>query len=65
MTREEKLEEALRKLIEACDRGKIVTKPGCGVGGQTIEANYRASNINGVCAWTVEEARAVLEGWDD
>jgi hypothetical protein len=58
------LEDALRKLIAACDRGRVVTKPGCGIGGMTLEANLRGSNINGVDAWTVELAREVLEKGD-
>jgi hypothetical protein len=59
------LEDALRKLIAACDRGRVVPKPGCGIGGMTLEANLRGSNINGVDAWTVEEAREVLERSDE
>lgn len=55
------LEDALRKLVDACDRGRVVTKPGCGIGGMTLDANLRGSNINGVDAWTVEEAREILE----
>ena len=59
------LENALRKLIAACDRGRVVPKPGCGIGGMTLEANLRGSNINGVDAWIVEEAREVLEKHDE
>lgn len=56
----DRLREALERLIAACDRGRVVTKPGCGIGGMTLEANLRASNINGVSASAVEEARAAL-----
>ena len=55
-----RLRDALTKLLEACDRGRIVPKPGYGIGGMTLDANLRASNINGVSAWEVEGARAVL-----
>jgi len=55
-----RLREALERLIAACDRGRVVTKPGCGIGGMTIDANLRASNINGVSASAVEDARAAL-----
>ena len=51
--------EALERLIEACDRGRQVSKPGAGVSGMTIEAQTRAMCINGVDAWTVEEAREI------
>lgn len=55
------LEWALGSLIAACDRGRRVTKPGCDTGGQTIEANIKASCVNGVDAWAIEEARDTLE----
>lgn len=57
---EAKLREALERLIAACDRGRVVTKPGCGIGGMTLKENLRASNINGVSASAVEDARAAL-----
>lgn len=58
--RNKELEVALLNLIEACDAGKIVSKPGaCGM---TIEAQTRHSWINRVEAWSVEEARAALGG---
>ena len=53
--------EALEKLIAACRAGRLVPKPGSGVCGMTIEAQTRASNINGVDAWAVEEAQAVID----
>lgn len=56
----EKLSYALEKLISACDAGRTVLKPGCAVGGQTVEANIRATVINGVDAWAVEEARQTI-----
>ena len=56
------LREALGSLIAACDRGRTVPKPGMGACGMTIEAQTRASCINGVDAWAVEEARAALTG---
>lgn len=59
------LENALRSLIAACDRGRVVPKPGCGIGGMTLEANLRGSIINGVDAWTVEVAREILEKSDE
>ena len=52
--------EALSAVLTACDRGRLAVRPGCGVGGMTIEANLKASVINGVSAWEVEEARAAL-----
>lgn len=57
---ERDLREALANLIGACDGGRRLTKPGCGAGGMTIDANIRAMQINGVDAWAVEEAREVL-----
>ena len=56
----EKLSAALDKLIAACDAGRQIIKPGCGVGGQTVEATIRATMINGVDAWAVEEARQTI-----
>lgn len=53
------LREALGKVLEACDRGRMVPKPGGGACGMTIEAQTRASCIHGVDAWPVEEAREV------
>jgi hypothetical protein len=52
--------EAFKSLLEACDKGRMVPRPGCGAGGQTIEANIKASVLNGVPAWPVEEARDAL-----
>lgn len=53
------LREALGKVLEACDRGRMVPKPGGGACGMTIEAQTRACCIHGVAAWPVEEAREV------
>jgi hypothetical protein len=53
----ERLREALRSLIAACDAGKLIE---LGVGGMTLEAQLRRSIINGVSAFAVEEARAAL-----
>lgn len=58
----ERLREALRKLISACDAGQIKET---GVGGMTIEAQIKRSTINGVSAWAVEEAREVFDGTTD
>jgi hypothetical protein len=55
-----KLHHSLDNLIAACDAGKQILRPGCAVGGQTIEANVRAMMINGVDAWAVEEARQTI-----
>lgn len=57
--REAALVEALGNLIAACDEGRTV--PRGGACGMTIEAQIRASVINGVPAWPVEEARDVLD----
>lgn len=55
-----RLRDVSTALIDACDKGRPAPRPGCGVGGMTVEANIRASVINGVSAWAVEEARAAL-----
>ncbi len=56
----ERLREALTRLVAACDNGRRSIKPGCGVGGMTIEANIKGEQISGIDAWAVEEARAAL-----
>jgi hypothetical protein len=58
----ERIHEALGKLISACDAGQIKEN---GIGGMTIEAQIKRSTINGVSAWAVEEARQILEGTKD
>jgi|GEM_PF-2749436 len=55
----ERLREALRSLIAACDSGKHV--PIFGVSGITHEAMLKNGVINRVPAWPVEEARAALK----
>lgn len=55
--------EALESLIAACDRGRMVLKPGAGVCGMSIDAQTRASCINGVDAWPVEEAREAYDAF--
>ncbi len=55
-----RLRDVSTALIDACDKGRLAPRPGCGVGGMTVEANIKASVINGVSAWSVEEARAAL-----
>lgn len=55
-----RLRDALGELILACDRGRVVTKPGLGICGMTIDAQMRASCVNGVELLAVEEARAAL-----
>ena len=57
----EQLERALRDLIAACDKGRMVPKPGHRVQGMDVNNNVRCSNLHGVDAWAVEEARAALE----
>lgn len=52
-----RLREALEKVISACDAGRLVSR---GAGGMTIEAQIRNSVYNGVPAWSIEEARAIL-----
>jgi hypothetical protein len=51
------LATAADELLAACDRGRMVVKPGCGVGGMSVEANIRGSVINGVDAWPAEALR--------
>lgn len=53
--------EKVGALLQACDRGRLVPKSGMGACGMTIEAQTRASCINGVDAWPVEEAREAVE----
>jgi hypothetical protein len=58
MTDKEKLDkllEAVKPIIPAASMARIVTKPGCGVGGQTIDANIRSSMYNGFDAWVVQD----------
>ena len=55
------LEEALKLVMDAVDKARLVPKPGCGAGGQTIEANIRESDYLRVDAWQIECARAVLD----
>lgn len=50
----------LQSVLDACDQGRMVPRPGCGIGGMTIEANIRGSVYNNVPAWPIEEARAAL-----
>lgn len=52
--------ETLRSVINACDEGRMIPRPGYGVGGMTIEANIRGSVFTNVPAWPIEEARATL-----
>lgn len=49
--------EALRLVTDACDQGKMVS---LGAGGMSIYAQIRNSAYQGVPAWPIEEARAVL-----
>jgi len=49
--------EALRSVLGACDQGHMVSG---GAGAMSIEANIRGSKYNGVPAWPIEEARAIL-----
>lgn len=58
--RAERMAGALRKVLAACDEGRMMPKPGHGAGGMTIEANIRGSVYTGVPAWPIEEARAAL-----
>ena len=62
------LEAAIDKVLVAVSQSKMVPKPGCGVGGQSIDANIRGSDYLRVDAWSIEElrdARAALEKKDD
>ena len=54
-------EDALRAVRVAVDKGRMVPKPGCGVGGMTIDANLRGSNYTGISAWEIEQALAALD----
>ena len=56
----DRLREALTWVMAAIDKARLVPKPGCGVGGQTIEANIKGSVYHGVDAWPIECARAAL-----
>ena len=56
------LEEALSAVRVAVDKGRMVPKPGCGVGGMTIDANLRGSNYMGISVWEIEQALTVLDG---
>lgn len=56
------LEEALTSVLDACDQGRMIPKPGSSIGGMTIDANIRGSVYIGVPAWPIEEARAALTG---
>ena len=52
-----RLREAMVSVLDACDQGRMVER---GVGGMTIEAQFRRSVYNGIPAWPIEEARAAL-----
>ena len=52
------LEAALSRLIQVCDDGRHFTEHA--TGGQTIETNLRATLINRVSSWEVEQARNIL-----
>jgi hypothetical protein len=52
-------ENALRAVLNACDQGRMIHRPGAG--GMTIEANIRCSIYTGVPAWPIEEAREFLD----
>lgn len=52
--------EGLRCAIEACDKGRMIPRPGCGISGMTVEENIRVSIYTSVPAWPIEEARATL-----
>jgi hypothetical protein len=54
------LERAAQAVVDACDRARMAPRPGCGIGGQTIDANLRASVYHGVDAWPVEELRSAI-----
>jgi len=54
----ERKDVALRKLIEACTNGRLVS---LGASGMTIEAQFRNSVYNGVNAWAVAEAEEALD----
>jgi hypothetical protein len=58
------LVEALKTVIDACDQGRMIPRPGSGVGGMTIDANIRGSVYTNVAAWPIEEARAALAAWE-
>ena len=49
---------SLASVLQACDEGRMVAR---GAGGMTIDAQIRRSVINGVPAWPIEEARALLD----
>lgn len=49
---------SLASVLQACDEGRMVER---GAGGMTIDAQIRRSVINGVPAWPIEEARALLD----
>ena len=52
--------DALQSVINACDQGRMIPRPGHGAGGMTIEANVKGSIYTGVPAWPIEEARTAL-----
>ena len=56
----DEVERALDAVFASCDRAGMVPRPGCGVGGMTIEANIRGSIYRWVDAWPIEEARSAL-----
>lgn len=56
----DEVEKALEEVFSSCDRSGMVPRPGCGVGGMTIEANIRGSIYRWVDAWPIEEARSAL-----
>jgi hypothetical protein len=59
-TKLEKAVGALASVIDACNEGRIIPRPGCGIGGMTIEANIKGSMYTGVPAWPIEEALITL-----
>lgn len=62
--REKALVEALRSVLNACDQGRMIPRPGCGAGGMTIEANSKGSVYTMVPAWPIETARDTLATWE-
>ena len=49
---------ALKDVLSACDKGRMVSR---GICGMTFEAKIRNIVINGIPAWPIEEARALIE----
>lgn len=48
---------AVAKVLAAAGRARMMSKPGCGAGGMSIEANIKASCYNGLDAWPIEQLR--------